>query len=90
MARSKETSEEAAVFLLLMTTSSEWRGSRLTGGILFTVVHLLLELLRLLLVDKAQPSYAFFELERVEKGAVLVVAPCIEDFLVPDHATRGR
>lgn len=87
MARPKETAEEAAVLLFVMAASSERRGSRLFAGILFTVVHLLLELLRLLLVDKAQPGNAFFQLKGVEKRAVLVVAPRIEDFLVPDHTS---
>jgi hypothetical protein len=59
--------------------------------ILLSLVHLLLELLRLFLVRKTQPRQAVFQLKAVKKGAILVVAPRVVDLLVPyDAAVRGR
>lgn len=55
------------------------------AGILFTVVHLLLELLGLLLVGKRQPRKAVLKLESVEEDTVLVVVPRVVNFLIPDH-----
>jgi hypothetical protein len=47
-------------------------------------------LLGLLLVHEAQGGQAFFELECMEKGAVLVVHPCIKDLLIPNDSTARR
>lgn len=63
---------------------------RVLVGVLFTVVHLLLERLRLLLVRKRESSQAFFQLESVEEDAILVVREGVVYLLVPDDATVGR
>lgn len=89
MTRSKESAQEAMLFFLV-TAASEGGRPRLLGSILLSVVHLLFELLRLLLIHEAQAGDAFFQFEGVKKGAVMVVAPCVEDFLVPDDSTRRR
>lgn len=67
---------------------------RLAPGILMRIllplVHLLLELLRLLLIRKAEPETALLALERVKEGAVLEVLEGVVDLLVPDDAAaRG-
>jgi hypothetical protein len=63
---------------------------RVLVGVLFTVVHLLLERLRLLLVRKRESGQTFFELEGVEEDAILVVREGVVYLLVPDDATVGR
>ena len=63
--------------------------SRILMRILLPLIHLLLELLRLLLIRKAQPKAALLALERVEEHAVLEVLEGVEDFLVPDDAAVG-
>jgi hypothetical protein len=63
---------------------------RVLVGVLLAVVHLLLERLGLLLVGEGQPCLAFFQLERVEEDAILVVRERVVDLLVPDDATVGR
>lgn len=51
----KETSKQA-VLVGRVVVSSKWRPSGRSACVLFSIIHLLLELLRLLLVDKAQSS----------------------------------
>ena len=51
--------------------------------ILLPLVHLLLELLRLLLVREAQPEHTLLALEAEEEDAVLVVGEGVVDLLVP-------
>lgn len=60
------------------------------AGILFPLIHLLLELLRLFLVDKSQSGQAVLQFETVKKGTVLVVTPRIEYFLVPYDPSHRR
>lgn len=58
--------------------------------VLLALVHLFLELLGLLLIDKAEAGHAVLELEGVEEGPVLVVAPRVEYLLIPyDTAHSG-
>ena len=64
----------------------ERRRSSLFAGILFPLINLLFELLRLFLVDEREPRQAFLELERMEERSVLVVIEWIVDLLVPDDA----
>lgn len=85
----EETSQDS-MLMSWLGAAAKGGGSGSTGGILLSLVHLLLELLGLLLVDKAQASEAFFELKGVEEGSVLVVGPRIEDLLVPNDAAIGR
>lgn len=82
---------QQAVFLAsrCVGRSAEWCRSRGSAGVLLSLVHFLLELLGLLLVDEAEPGEALFQLERMEEGSVLVVAPRIEDLLVPDDPAVG-
>jgi hypothetical protein len=61
----------------------------LLASILFPLIHLLLELSGFFLVDKGQTGDTLFELEGMEKGAVLVVLEGIIDFLVPDDTSIG-
>lgn len=89
MPGTKQTAQQA-VLLLVMGAAAERGGSCALARILFTVVHLLLELLGLLLVDEAQPGETVLQLECVEEGPVLVVGPRVEYLLVPDDATIGR
>jgi hypothetical protein len=84
----KETTEQA-VFLGRLSATAEMLRSCRAAGILLALVHLLFELLGLLLVDEAQPRQALLELKGVEKGAVLVVHPGVEDLLVPNDTTAG-
>ena len=84
-------SEDAPQQAVMLVMVCGWRPSKrlfLRGlaRVLFPVVHLLQELLRLLLVDERQPSQALLEFKRVEKDAVLVVVPRLKDLLVPYHA----
>lgn len=60
---------------ILRRSTSEWLAPCVLVRILLTLVHLLLELLRLLLVCKAQARKTFFQLESMEEGPILVVAP---------------
>ena len=57
---STEEATEKAMLLFRLGASSERRRACGFAGVLLAVVHLLLELLRLLLVDKAEPGNAFF------------------------------
>ena len=85
MTVTEEPAEQAVLMYGLRTTSKRSR-SRLAAGILLALVHLLLELLGFLFVYEAQAGQALLDLKRVEEGAVLVVVPGIEDFLIPDNA----
>ena len=66
---------------------------RLTLGrlvrILLPLIDLLLELLCLLLICKAQASQTVLQLKGVEKRPVLVVLERVVDFLIPEDATVG-
>lgn len=73
-----------------MPAASERSCLCLFGGVLFPVVHLLLELLRLLFVNEAEPGEAFLHFEGMEKGAVMVVTPRIKDLLIPNNSSRSR
>lgn len=83
----EKTSEEAVMLVVNGSGSSEWRLQCCLARILFPVVHFLQELLRLLFVDERQSRQAFLQLKRMEKDAVLVVAPIFKDLLVPDHSS---
>lgn len=83
-----EETTEQAMLLGRLGAAAKGRRSRRPARILLALVHLLLELLRLLLVHEAQAGEAVLQLEGVEEGPVLVVVPHIEDFLVPDDASR--
>lgn len=52
-------------------------------GILLALIHLLLELLCLFIVRKAEACHAILQLKTVEEGPVLVVVERVVDFLVP-------
>lgn len=69
----------------LRRSTREWLASCILVRILLSLVHLLLELLRLFLVRKAQPGQTVLELEGVKEGPILVVLERIIYFLVPDH-----
>lgn len=62
----------------------------LLACVLFPLVHFLLERPRLFLVDERQASHTLFQLERVEKGAILVVLERVVDLLVPYHPSVSR
>lgn len=81
---------QQAVLVRRLGAPAKRRGSRGSAGILLAVVHLLAELFGLLLVDEAEAGEALLELKGVEKRAVLVVVPRVEEFLVPDDAAVGR
>jgi len=89
----KEATEKAMVMLVMARRrcASKGRFGGSLAGVLFPVVHLLQELFRLFLVDERQPCKTFFQFEGVEKDAILVIAPCVEYFLIPyDTAVSGR
>lgn len=84
---SKQTSEKTVVLVVVcLRCATEGCLASSLAGVLFPVVHLLEKLLGLLLVDKGQAGQAFLELESVEEDAVLVVAPSVEDLLVPNDS----
>jgi len=88
----KEATEKAMVMLVMARRrcASKGRFGGSLAGVLFPVVHLLQELFRLFLVDERQPCKTFFQFEGVEKDAILVIAPCVEYFLIPyDTAVSG-
>ena len=89
MSMPSEDAPQQAVMLVMVCgwRPSKWLFLRGLARVLFPVVHLLQELLRLLLVDERQPSQALLKLKRVEKDSILVVVPCIVDFLIPDDTT---
>lgn len=89
---SKDASQQAMMLLLTLRRHPP-EGSLLCSlaCVLFPVVHLLQELLRLFLVDERQPRQTLLHFEGVEEDAILVVVPCIVDFLVPYHSSvSGR
>lgn len=55
-----------------------------------SLVHLLLELLRLFFVREAQACETVLQLEGVKEGPVLIVAPRIVYLLIPYHAAIRR
>jgi hypothetical protein len=57
--------------------------------VLLSVIHFLLESLRLLLIGERKCGQAVLELEGVEKHAVLVVAEGIVYFLIPNDTAAG-
>lgn len=59
---------------------------RILMRILLPLIHLLLKLLRLLFIRKAQARHTVLQLKTMEEGPVLVVLESIVDFLVPDDA----
>ena len=65
----------------------KWSRLGAFAGILLPLIHLLLECPRFLLIRKRETRKTVFELERVEKGAVLIVDEVFVDFLVPYHAS---
>lgn len=52
-------------------------------GILFPLIHFLLELFRLLIIHERQASSTVLELEGMEKRPILVVRERVVDFLIP-------
>lgn len=71
-------------------TRSEHRCLGTLTSILFPLIHLLLELFCLLLINERQASSTVLELERMEKGPILVVRERVVDFLIPQDAAIGR
>lgn len=57
--------------------------------ILLPLVYLLLELLCLFLIRKAETRQAVLELESVEERPVLVVGECVVDLLIPQNTSVG-
>lgn len=84
---SKQTSEKTMVLVVVcLGCASEWCLAGSLAGVLFPVVHLLEELLGLLLVHEGQTGQTLLELKGMEEDAVLVVAPSVEDLLIPNHS----
>lgn len=71
----KETSEQTVLDAPGVAASA--KGSRLCSltSILFPIIDLLLELLSFFLIDEGEAGEAVLQLESMEKGPVLVVAP---------------
>ncbi len=94
----QEVGDPAVVFVgasrYVDLASTDGRGEGLClcvlAGVLFPLVHLLLEGARLLLVDEGQAGHALFQLKGMEKGTVLVILERIVDLLVPDHPPVRR
>lgn len=84
--------------VLLLTTERGLCGTtceRLAFGvfvrILLPLINLLLELLCLFLIRKAETRKTVLELESVEERAILVVGECVVNLLIPQNTTiRGR
>lgn len=51
--------------------------------VLLSLVHLLLEFLRFLVIRKAEASHTVLKLETVEEDTILVVLECVVDLLIP-------
>lgn len=82
--------EKAVLVGSRLTASAKGCLFRRPARVLLPVLHLLKEEGGLLFVDKGQAGEALLNLKGVEEGAVLVVVPRVEDFLVPYHASvRG-
>lgn len=90
MSAAEETSEKTMFMCGSLGGSSEWCRSRSSACVLFSIVHFLLELLGFLLVGEGEAGEAFFNLKAVEIGAILIVAPRVEYFLVPDDTAVFR
>ena len=91
MAMSKEAPQESVGFVMRRSRCAPKRcplGS--LARILLAVVHFLHKLLGLLFVDERQSGQAVLELKSMEKDAVLVVAPCVVDLLIPYNAAITR
>lgn len=73
-----------------MCRAAKGSGTCGLGCVLLAVVDLFLELLGLLLINKAQARQAVFEFKGVEEHTVLVVVPRVVNFLVPDNAAVAR
>ncbi len=85
---SEDTPKQAMMFVVVRSGRTTKRSlERRLAGVLLSVVHLLEELLCLLFVHERQPCQAFLQLEGVKEDAILVVAPCVEYFLVPYHSS---
>jgi len=56
-------------------------------GVLFPLIHFLLELLGLFVVCERQSRQTFFEFESVKVYAILVVTEAIVYFLIPDDSS---
>lgn len=96
MQQASQTSETAMMRFAIRQVSRRLRARALKGcsfgaltGILFAVVHLLLEFLCLLLVHKGEPCKAICKLERMEERPVLIVVEWVVYFLVPNDSTIG-
>jgi len=74
----------------LRRTRSKRLSPRRLTRVLLPLVHLLLELPRLLLVHETQPEQALLPLEAVEERSILVVLEGIVDLLIPQHAAKCR
>lgn len=86
---SSATSRRSSSAIARLRCASEWLVPGVLVSVLLPIIHLLLELLRLLLVREREPCHAILKLEGVEEGAVLVVRKGVVDLLVPDHAAAG-
>jgi hypothetical protein len=91
---SEEPAQQAVALLPVWRTSAaHGRSERLVlcvlVGVLLSVVHLLLERLRLLLIGKRKRSLTVLELEGMEEHAILVVAEGVVYLLVPNDAAAG-
>ena len=76
--------------LTIASVGSKWLLSCGLRSIFLTLIHLLLELLCLFLIHEREPGHAFFNLEGVKEGPILIVLKCIVDFLIPYHTSTGR
>jgi len=84
---------DCSVLLASMRSLRRSTRERLTLGclvrVLLPLIDLLLELLRLFLIRKAQPGQTVLQLEGVEECPILVVLERVVDFLIPEDATVG-
>lgn len=84
------------MLLLLLSAAHRKRlRARPLARILLALFHLLAELLRLLLVRKAEPrqtaaSPSIVQFKRVKESAVLIPGPVLVNLLVPDDAPIRR
>lgn len=88
----KEASQQPVMLVMVRgRRASEGRPERGLASILFPVVHLLEKLFGLLLVHEGEPRQALLQLKGVKEDAVLVIAPCVKNLLVPyDPSISGR
>ena len=90
------TSKEASQQAMLVMASGRGGGAA-EGGVfcclarvLLPVAHLFQKLPGLFFVDKREAGEAVLEFEGMEEDPLLVVAPVLKDFLIPDDAAVGR